>query len=116
MGAKAASVVAHSITANGLGATLSGIAATGTVAGTIVWTSEKVKLLGLGLEALSEGNIEIAASCLARLAACINVDIEMLSDVVEELLVNNGLSPSDAHAIGQAIANIEDEIIKQIKQ
>jgi hypothetical protein len=117
MASKAGAIAAKSLATQGFVNTLAGITGialgSSLVVGTVIWTTDKIQILGKGLEALSEGDYIKAAKQFAKLVDLLHIQIEFLPDAIQSLLVKKaGFSMEDASNIAQAVGNLESEILK----
>ncbi|NJN13985.1 MAG: hypothetical protein HC836_36830 [Richelia sp. RM2_1_2] len=117
MASKAGIMAAKSIATQGFANTLAGatsIAIGSSLAvGTVLWTTEKIQILGEGLEALNQGNYGKAAQKFANLATLLNIKVEFLPDAIQRLLLKKaGFSAEDALDVANAVGALESEILK----
>jgi hypothetical protein len=118
--AKALAILGKSVLKNGLGNTFAGVSglAIGSsfVVGGYLWTTKHVNKLSEALDALSKGDYVTFVKKCAKLCTLFPVYVEFLPDVVQEYLIEAGLSAVEASNIAEIIANSEDEILKFVSR
>ncbi|WP_414622667.1 hypothetical protein [Calothrix sp. CCY 0018] len=116
MASKAGAIAAKSIATQGFANTVAGVTGvaigSSLVVGTVVWTTDTIKIFARGLDALHEGNYIQAAKEFADLADELDVKVEFLPDVIQPFLEKYGCSTENASNIAKAVGGMESDILK----
>ena len=121
MATKAGVLLAKYAGTHGIASTVTALATTATTAslgvGCILWTTDRLKLAGEGLQAMQDGDTTKMVTKFAQLALKLDIDFDMLPDAVEDLLTEQAdFSYEDAHQVAQFIHAYEKEIEKEMNR
>jgi|LakMenE01Jun11ns_1017448.scaffolds.fasta_scaffold9627439_2 hypothetical protein len=121
MAAKGGAMIAKSVAVNGLATTattVTTIATTSSLAvGYVLWTTDRLKLVGDGLQAMCDGDIKKMAGKFAKLALMLDIDFEYLPDAIEDLLHEKfDYSYENAHKVAQIVHSYEKEINREMNK
>lgn len=113
-GVKTAVFLRKSLTTAGIVATAKIVAIVGIVAGSILWTWDRVNNLIDGFEAVENGDINQAVTKFGLLAISTGIGVHALPDAVHTYLLNAGLSDKQAHVAAMTIKSLECPIANEI--
>jgi glyoxylate carboligase len=121
MATKAGVLLAKYAGTHGIANTVTVLATTATTAsfsvGCILWTTERLKLAGEGLQAIQDGDPAKMVTKFAHLALKLDIDFDMLPDAIEDLLTDQAdFSKEDAHQVAELIHAYEKEIEKEMNR
>lgn len=116
-GAKVALVSsAKAVAAFGVAKFLTGAAVVCVVIGGIQWTSERVSLMRDGIDALENGDMEVAVKKFAKLAIKLGISHLDLPDAANAYLLKANLDPDAANAVSEALRGLQDDIAEHMKR
>ena len=104
----------QSVTRAGIVATAKIVAVAGIVAGSILWTWDRVNNLIDGFKAVENGNISQAVTKFGLLAISTGVGVHALPNAVHTYLLNAGLSDEQADVAAMTIKSLECPIAEEI--
>jgi len=85
--------------------------------GYVLWTTDRLKLVGDGLQAMCDGDIKKMAGKFAKLALMLDIDFEYLPDAIEDLLHEKfDYSYENAHKVAQIVHSYEKEINREMNK
>lgn len=121
MATKAGLVVAKYAGTHGIASTLTALGTTVTsaslVVGGVLWTTERLQIVGQIVEAICKDNRTTMITKSARLALMLDLDFDLLPNAIEQLLIKQAhFSYEDASQIADLIHSYEKEIKGQMNR
>jgi hypothetical protein len=104
----------QSVTRAGIVATAKIVAVAGIVAGSILWTRDRVNSLIDGFKAIENGDITQAVTKFGLLSISTGVGVHALPDAVHTYLLNAGFSDEQAKVAAMSIKSLECPIAEEI--
>ena len=117
LAAKVGTLLLKSVIANGLGTTITTVIITGAVIGGVVWTHDRIQLVGKAITALENQDIGSAAMSLAKLVITTpGLSVHTLPDTISSVAMKAGLHDGKADELADFIRSMEDKIVHAIRR
>jgi hypothetical protein len=113
-GAQVVFFLRKSVTTAGIVATAKIVAVAGIVAGSILWTRDRVNNLINGFEAIENGDITQAVTKFGLLAISTGVGVHALPEAVHTYFLNAGFSDEQANIAAMTIKSMECPIAEKV--
>ena len=114
---KVGTVLLKSVIANGLGSTITTVIVAGAVIGGVVWTHDRIKLVGNAITALENQDIGSAAWSFGKLVVTTpGLSVDSLPDTISAIASKVGLHDGKAIELADFIRSMENEIAAAIHQ
>lgn len=115
LAAKVGTLLLKSVIANGLGSTITTVIITGAVIGGVVWTHDRINLVGKAITALENKDIGTAAMSLGKLVITTpGLSVHSLPETITSVALKAGLNGSKATELADFIRSMESEIVSAI--
>lgn len=117
LAAKAGALLLKSVIVNGLGSTITTVIVAGAVIGGVVWTHDRIKLIGEAFTALENRDIGKAALSLGKLVITTpGLSVHSLPDTITAVALKAGVHKGNAVELAEFIRSMEGEIVSAIRR
>jgi hypothetical protein len=115
--AKVGTLLLKSVIANGLGSTITTVVIAGAVIGGVVWTHDRIQLVGKAITALENRDIGSAAMSLGKLVITTpGLSVHSLPDTITAVALKAGLHGGKVVELADFIRSMEGEIGSAIRR